>query len=52
MTERYLLMLQRRLIEANITKDKAIMEEIVVHLRSMRDNWKEVMKKVKEQPQA
>ncbi|MBR5422099.1 MAG: flagellar export chaperone FliS [Lachnospiraceae bacterium] len=38
--------LSRRLVEANIHKDKAIMEEVVTHLRSMRDNWKEVMKKV------
>ena len=37
--------LSKRLIEANIHKDKEIMEEVVKHLRSMRDNWKEVMKK-------
>jgi len=37
--------LSQRLIEANIRKDKEIMEEVVKHLRSMRDNWKEVMKK-------
>ncbi len=37
--------LSQRLIEANISKDKEIMEEVVKHLRSMRDNWKEVMKK-------
>lgn len=41
---RYLL---RRLLEANVSKDKEIMEEVVEHLRSMRDNWKEVMKKAK-----
>ena len=41
--------LAQRLIEANITKDKAIMEEVVEHLRSMRDNWKEVMKAAKSQ---
>lgn len=40
--------LSRRLVEANITKDKEIMEEVVTHLRSMRDNWKEVMKRVKQ----
>ncbi len=39
--------LAQRLVEANIKKDKAIMEEIVEHLRSMRDNWKEVMKVAK-----
>lgn len=38
--------LLRRCHEANIAKDAEIMEEVVKHLRSMRDNWKEVMKKV------
>ena len=32
---------------ASEEKQKEIMEEIVMHLRSMRDNWKEVMKKAK-----
>ena len=41
--------LQRRLLEVSISKDKEIMEEVVTHLRSMRDNWKEVMKKAKSQ---
>lgn len=36
--------LQRRLIEANLKKDKAIMEEVCGHIRSMRDTWKEVMR--------
>jgi flagellar protein FliS len=36
--------LLRRCHEANMTKDPEIMEEIITHLRSMRDNWKEVMK--------
>ncbi len=35
----------RRLFEANIKKDKEILEEVNTHLRSMRDTWKEVMKK-------
>ena len=35
--------LQQRLIEANIKKDKDIMEEVLKHLRVMRDTWKEVM---------
>ena len=35
---------ERRLIEANIKKDKEILEEILTHLRTMRDTWKEVMK--------
>ena len=37
--------LSRRLIEANLTKDPEILEELLTHLRSVRDNWKEVMKK-------
>lgn len=37
--------LSSRLIEANIHKDSDILEEILTHLRSVRDNWKEVMKK-------
>lgn len=34
-----------RLLEANIKKDKAILEEVNTHLHSMRDTWKEVMKR-------
>lgn len=41
---RYLL---QRLFEANVSKDKEILEEILTHLRSMRDTWKEVMKQAK-----
>ena len=33
----------RRLHEANMKKDAEIMEEILKHLRTMRDTWKEVM---------
>ncbi len=33
-----------RLKEANIKKDKEIMEEVLKHLRTMRDTWKEVMR--------
>lgn len=33
-----------RLREANISKDKAILEEVLGHLRTMRDTWKEVMR--------
>lgn len=36
--------LSGRLIEANLKKDKEILEEINGHLRSMRDTWKEVMR--------
>ena len=34
----------RRLHEANIHKDAEIMEEVLKHLRTMRDTWKEVMR--------
>lgn len=33
-----------RLREANLKKDREIMEEILEHLRTMRDTWKEVMR--------
>lgn len=33
-----------RLITANIRKDKDILEEVLEHLRGMRDTWKEVVK--------
>lgn len=36
-----------RLLEANIKKDKAILEEVNEHLHSMRDTWKEVMKRAR-----
>ncbi|HAZ91276.1 MAG TPA: flagellar export chaperone FliS [Eubacterium sp.] len=36
-----------RLVEANITKDKEILEECLKHLRTMRDTWKEVMRLAK-----
>lgn len=36
--------LKQRLVEANIKKDKEILEEVLEHLRTMRDTWKEVMK--------
>lgn len=45
--ERVYSYLSRRLVEANIKKDKEILEEVNEHLRSMRDTWKEVMKKSK-----
>lgn len=43
----YVYILQR-LLEANLKKDAGILEEVNEHLRSMRDNWKEVMKRSKE----
>lgn len=36
--------LQERLIQANMKKDKEILEEVLKHLRTMRDTWKDVMK--------
>ena len=36
--------LKDRLLEANIKKDKEILEEVLKHLRTMRDTWKEGMK--------
>ncbi len=36
--------LSQRLVEANLKKDKEILEEINGHLRSVRDTWKEVMR--------
>lgn len=33
----------RRLREANMKKDVEILEEVLKHLRTMRDTWKEVM---------
>ena len=42
--ERVYAYLSQRLIEANIKKDKEILEEVNGHLRSMRDTWKEVMR--------
>lgn len=41
--------LQERLMEANIKKDKEILEEVLKHLRTMRDTWEEVMKRAKQQ---
>ncbi len=39
--------LDQRLMEANIKKDKEILEEVLGHLRTMRETWKEVMKRAK-----
>lgn len=35
----------QRLREANLKKDSEILEEVLKHLRTMRDTWKEVMAK-------
>lgn len=39
--------LMQRLREANIKKDKEILEEVAKHLHTMRDTWKEVMRLAK-----
>ena len=36
--------LSRRLVEANLKKDKEALEEVNGHLRSVSDTWKEVMR--------
>ena len=46
--DRVYVYLLRRLLEANLKKDKEILEEVNTHLRSMRDNCKEVMSLNKE----
>ena len=35
--------LRQRLLEANVHKDPEILEEVLGHLRTMRDTWKQVM---------
>ena len=42
--ERVYVYLEQRLTEANVKKDKAILVEVLGHLHSMRDTWKEVMR--------
>ena len=46
--DRVYVYLLQRLLEANVKKDPAILEEVNMHLRSMRDTWKEVMRINKE----
>ena len=46
--DRVYVYLLQRLLEANVKKDKEILEEVNMHLRSMRDTWKEVMRINKE----
>ena len=42
--------LHQRLVDANVKKDKEILEEALGHLRTMRDTWKEVMQKAGNNP--
>ena len=34
----------RRLHDANIKKDEAILKECIIHIKSLRETWKQVMK--------
>ena len=36
--------LHERLVQANLKKDPEILDEVLEHLRTMRDTWKEVMR--------
>ena len=36
--------LRQRLLAANLKKDPEILQEVLEHLRTMRDTWKEVMR--------
>ncbi len=45
--ERIYTYLSKRIVDCMVSKDPKDMEEVVVHLRSVRDNWKEVMKRAK-----
>lgn len=42
--DRVYVYLLQRLLEANLHKDPEILNEVLTHLRSMRDTWVEVMK--------
>lgn len=42
--ERIYSYLSKRLLEANMKKDKEILKEVLGHLHSVRDTWKEVMR--------
>lgn len=42
--ERMYVYISRRLREANVKKDKEILEEVNEHLHSIRDTWKDVMR--------
>lgn len=42
--ENMYLYINRRLVEANVTKDKEIIIEVNKHMHSIRDTWVQVMK--------
>jgi flagellar secretion chaperone FliS len=45
--ENVYLYIGQRLSDANIQKDKDILEEVLEHLRTMKDTWKEVVRLAK-----
>lgn len=45
--DRIYIYLMDRLIEANVSKDSEILEEVNRHLRELRDTWKQVMRLAK-----
>ena len=42
--ERVYVYLEQRLVQANMKKDPEILQEMLEHLHTMRDTWKEVMR--------
>jgi len=44
--------MNRQLIEANIKKDKAIVEEVLGYAEGLRDTWEQAMKLIKQQADA
>ena len=46
--ERVYVYLEQRLVQANMKKDPEILQEVLEHLHTMRDTWKEVMRINKE----
>ncbi len=44
--------LEYRLRQANVHKDKEMLEEVLKHLRTMRNTWEEVMKLAKQKDRA
>lgn len=45
--ERMYVYISQRLVEANSKKDTEILKEVLEHLNSIRETWKEVMRQAK-----
>ncbi|MEG0962917.1 MAG: flagellar export chaperone FliS [Lachnospiraceae bacterium] len=45
--EKVYVYIYERLVTANLKKDAEILEEVLEHLRAMRDTWKEVMNRTR-----